>query len=248
MVRKRLLTLLAFQDGVLFRTKLFHPDYRYTLNFVDSWSVDEIILLDITRPGCGDKNNFYQVVRDFSKKCFVPLSVGGGIRSIDDAKALFTNGADKVVLNTGAISSPELIKEISKLYGRQSVVISMDVKTLDNGDKEVFSNFGSVGTGMDPIVWARTAESMGAGEILFLPIERDGWLQGMDIKYASKLVEAVKIPLLIAGGAGNWSHILEAFQSANVDGVCTQNIYHFTETSIKSAKQFLKNSGVHIRC
>src|SRR6185295_3055233 len=111
MLRHRLITVLTLNDGVLFRTKVFQPDYRYTLNFVDAWSVDEIVVLDVTRPGQGERRNFLQVVDAFARKCFVPLAAGGGVRTIMDVKALLSVGADKVVVNTGAIRRPEIITE-----------------------------------------------------------------------------------------------------------------------------------------
>ena len=126
MLHKRLITVLTFNDGVLFRTKLFTPDYRYTLNFVDAWSVDEIVILDVTRPGQGDPVNFEAVVRKFASQCFVPLSVGGGIRTMDDVRRLIALGADKVVVNTVMAERPELIGEIARQYGRQCVVSTFD--------------------------------------------------------------------------------------------------------------------------
>jgi len=247
MIRKRLLTVLTFQDGVLFRTKLFNPDYRYTLNFVDAWSIDEIVLLDISRPNSSKRDSFYKIVQDFAKKCFVPLSVGGKINSIEEASILFSYGADKVVLNTAAVEKPELISDISRLYGQQSVVLSIDAKVNESGFREVFTRCGTFGSGLDPIDWSRNAESLGAGEILYLPMERDGWLQGMDVDFARQIVDSVNIPVLLLGGAGNWGHMADAFNKSGVSGVCTQNIYHFTDASIKSAKKFLRNSGIEIR-
>src|SRR3990167_3169994 len=127
MVKQRLIVLLALNNGVLFRTKRFQPDYRYTINFVDSALVDEVIMLDITRPGQGDRANFFRAVEAFSDRSLVPLTVGGGIRTLDDAKELLAYGADKVVVNTGAVERPGLITEIAGLMGAQAVVLAMDV-------------------------------------------------------------------------------------------------------------------------
>src|SRR3990167_10446174 len=124
MVKQRLIVLLALNNGVLFRTKRFKPDYRYTINYVDSELVDEVVMLDITRPGMGQKENFFRAVGEFSDRSLVPLSVGGGIRTLDDARALFDIGADKVVVNTGAIECPFLISEIADVYGAQAVVMA----------------------------------------------------------------------------------------------------------------------------
>ncbi len=247
MLRKRLITVLTFNDGVLFRTKLFVPDYRYTLNFVDAWSADEIVILDVTRPGQGDRENFLRVVSEFASRCFVPLSVGGGIRTLDDVKKMMAIGADKVVLNTGALERPGLIPEIAALYGSQSIILSIDVKKLENGRREVAGRFATWETGRDPLEWATEGERLGIGEILLTPVERDGWLQGYDLEYCRRMVDVVNVPVLLLGGAGNWKHMAEGLTIGGAAGVCTQNIYHFTETSIRSAKKYLHNAGIPVR-
>lgn len=249
MLRKRLVTVLTFNDGVLFRTKLFQPDYRYTLNFVDAWSVDEIVVLDVTRPGEGSRDSFFSVIDKFARKCFVPVAAGGGIRTIADVKTFLGLGADKVVVNTGALDRPELITEIAKLYGSQCVVLSIDAKKKDanGGGYEVYAEFGARPTGLSPEVWAKRGEELGAGEVLITSIERDGWLQGYDLELSSLVADAVGIPALILGGAGNWSHFVEGFQRGHASAVCTQNIHHFSEASIKSAKAYLTRAGIAVR-
>jgi cyclase len=247
MLRKRVVTVLTFCDGVLFRTKLFRPDYRYTLNFVDAWSVDEIVVLDVTRPGEGDPANFEMVVRDFARRCFVPLSVGGGIRAPDDVRRYMALGADKVIINTGALEQPDLIDEIARAYGAQCVVLSIDAKKHEDGHYEVFGNFAKDATGRNPLEWAREGEARGAGEILIMSVERDGWLQGYDLDLSSAVADAVGVPVLILGGCGTWKHMLEGFREGHASAVCTQNIYHFTETSIQSAKNYLEKAGIEVR-
>jgi cyclase len=247
MLRKRLITVLTFNNGTLFRTKLFEPDYRYTHNFVDSWSVDEVVILDITRDGEGDRNKFLDVVRTFAHDCFVPICIGGGVRNLDDVGELMKVGADKVMVNTGALERPDLIKEISRAYGAQCAVVSIDAKKNDAGEYEVFSKFGCEPTSKSPSDWAREAEDAGAGEILITSIERDGSLQGYDIDLCREVSDSVSIPVLGLGGAGNWKHFLEGFQKGGLSAVCTQNIYHFTESSIVSAKNFLTKSGIEVR-
>ena len=247
MLRKRLITVLTFNDGVLFRTKLFTPDYRYTLNFVDAWSVDEIVVLDVTREGQGRKENFENVVRDFASKCFVPLSAGGGVRTMDDVKRYLDLGADKVIVNTEAFRRPEFIAEIAENYGSQCVVVSMDAKRTESGEFGVYTEFARHATGLSPAEWARQAQECGAGEILVTSIEKDGSVQGYDLDLCRQVVDAVTIPVLISGGAGNWKHFTQGFQEGGASAVCTSNIYHFTETSIKSAKTFLTKAGINVR-
>lgn len=247
MLRKRIVTVLTFNDGVLFRTKLFRPDYRYTANFVDAWSIDEVVILDITRSGQGDRQNFEKVVRNFAENCFVPLCVGGGVRTFADVQVLMKLGAEKVTLNTGAIERPELITEIAEAYGSQCVVVSIDARKTENGGYEVFSHFAETATGMAPEDWASEAERRGAGEILITSVERDGGMEGFDTDLCCRVADAVTIPTLILGGAGSWKHFAKGFVDGKASAVCTQNIYHFTDASINSAKKYLKNAGIEVR-
>jgi imidazole glycerol-phosphate synthase subunit HisF len=246
-LRKRLITALTFNDGVLFRTKLFEPDYRYTTSFVDTWSIDEIVVLDVTREQPRNREAFSDAVQQFARNCFVPLAAGGGVRTINDVKELLAVGADKVIVNTGALERPELITEIAQTYGTQCVVVSIDVRREPEGGYRVYSDFASTPTYKAPDRWAREAEALGAGEILVTAVERDGALQGYDLDLCQMIAEAVQIPVLILGGAGNWKHFAEGFSVGKASAVCTQNIYHFTESSIRSAKNFLTKKGVHVR-
>lgn len=243
----RLITVLTFNDGVLFRTKLFNPDYCYTLNFVDAWSVDEIVILDVTRPGQGDRSNFEAVVKKFASQCFVPLAVGGGIRSMDDVRRVIALGADKVVVNTALAERPELLGEIAQQYGRQCLVCSVDARHDAAGRYEAFTHFATQATGSDAADWAQRAEDLGAGEILVTSVERDGALSGYDLELCRKVVDAVHVPVLICGGAGRWQHFVEGFVDGGASAVCTANIYHFTEASIRSAKAYLDKAGIPVR-
>lgn len=247
MLRKRLITLLTFNDGVLFRTKEFHPDYRYTMNFVDTWSVDEAVLLDVTRPGQGDRANFCAVVRRFAERAFVPLAVGGWVRTIEDVKQLLAAGADKIVVNTRAIEEPDFIGEVARYLGSQSLIISIDARRTPQGGYEVYTAQGTRPTGWAPEEWAREAQARGAGEILITSIERDGSLEGYDNILNRRVSSAVDIPVLVAGGAGQWEHFVEGFLDGGASGVCTACIYHFTETSIRSAKLHLASRGIPVR-
>ncbi|MGE0612996.1 MAG: imidazole glycerol phosphate synthase subunit HisF [Hyphomicrobiales bacterium] len=246
MLCKRLITVLTFSDGVLFRTKKFRPDYRYTLKFVDSWSVDEIVVLDVTRDPADDRRVFKTVVGEFARRCFVPLAAGGGIRTLEDVHAYLDIGADKVVLNTGALRDETLITKAANAFGTQCVVISIDCAQTRDG-YEVRSDFGGRPTGRSPLDWARRAEDLGAGEIMLNSIERDGSLLGYELDLCRQIAEAVNIPVLICGGAGNWKHFEDGFKIGKADAVCTTNIYHFTETSIQSAKSYLAAAGVRVR-
>jgi imidazole glycerol-phosphate synthase subunit HisF len=247
MLRQRLITVLTLNNGVLFRTKNFHPDLRYTLSFVDAWSIDEIVVLDITRPGEGDRQNFYDVVSDLARKCFVPLAAGGGVSSIEDIRILLKVGADKVVINTAALKNPNLVSEAAKLFGAQCIIVSIDAKRSANQDYEVFTSFGTEPSGLHPSKWAKRAQELGAGEILITSIEKDGSLEGYDNELNRQVSESVDVPVLVSGGAGKWQDFVDGFTVGKASGVCTTNIYHFTESSIKSAKKYLQNAGVVVR-
>lgn len=246
MLRKRLITVLTINNGVLFRTRNFTPDYRYTLNFVDAWSVDEIVLLDITRPGMGERKNFHTVIDQIARNCFVPLTVGGGVRSVEDFHTLLRAGADKISINTAALDNPELITEAAKLFGTQCVVVSIDAKKMKDGTYKVYRDFGSKELDLSPIEWAQTVQEHGAGEILIQSLDMDGMLEGYDNELINQVSSSVDIPVLSCSGAGNWDHFVQAFNSG-ASAVCTTNIYHFTETSIQSAKQYIADAGIKVR-
>lgn len=247
MLKKRLITVLMFNNGVLFRTKNFHPDYRYTFNFVDAWSVDEIIILDITRPGGGERSNFYHIINQFSERCFVPLAAGGRVRTIEDFRTFLGLGADKVVINTEAFDRPEFITEAAKLFGSQCVVVSIDARKNHQGNYEVFTECGTKATGLNPAAWAKKIQDYGAGEIMISSIEKDGSLEGYDNELNRMVAEAVGIPVLVCAGAGKWQDFVDGFIQGKASAVCTTNIYHFTEVSIKSAKAYLKNKSIDVR-
>lgn len=246
MLRNRLVTVLTLNDGVLFRTKQFVPDYRYTLNFVDLWSIDEVVVLDVTRPGDGDRAHFFDVVSALAANCFVPLAVGGGVRTIEDARQLLAVGADKVVINSGAVERPALVREIATAYGSQCAVVSIDAARTANR-YEVRSHLGARATGRDPADWARQVEALGAGEIFITSIDKDGSLEGYDNELNALVSRAVTVPVLVCGGAGNWQHFVDGFRRGGASAVCTTNVYHFTETSIRSAKRYLTQAGLPIR-
>jgi imidazole glycerol-phosphate synthase subunit HisF len=248
MIRKRVITVLTINNGILFRTRNFNPDHRYTLNFVDAWSVDEIVLLDITRPGQGNRDNFYNIVSAIARDCFVPLTVGGGIKSIEDIQKLLELGADKITINYLAADNFSNITKISERYGSQCVVVSMDcIRDGNEGNYRVMKEFGQVPVDLSVEQYAMEAARHGAGEILLQAIHKDGTLEGLDCELSAQVASTVDIPVLLCGGAGAWPHFEQAFVSGNASGVCTTQIYHFTESSIKSAKSYLNKAGISVR-
>jgi len=244
MLKKRIIISLTFKDGILFRTKNFIPDYRYTKNFVDFWSIDELILIDVSKNKF--QKNFLNIINFFSNNCFVPISVGGGISSIKDADLYFSHGADKVILSSKTYQNKEILKDISKKYGNQSIVQSIDYKKNKN-KYFLYINSGKKKLNVNPEDWAKKSISYGAGEILLNSIDNDGGLLGYEITFINKLSKQLNCPVLVLGGCGSWEHILELFEKTSASAACTQNIYHFTNDSIKSAKNFLKKNKIKIR-
>ena len=244
MLKKRLIISLTFKDGILFRTKNFNPDYRYTKNFIGLFSVDELIIIDISENKLSKK--FLEIIKFFSQNCFVPISIGGGINSVDKADVFFKNGADKIVLNSSCISNKSLISKIAKKYGSQSIIQSIDIKKIKS-EYKVFNRSGKNNSNLNPKQAIRESLSQGAGEILINNIDLDGSLLGYDLKVLKELSTGVNCPFLALGGAGNWKHISDLFLQTEVSAACTQNIFHFSDESIVSAKKYLKKLNINIR-
>lgn len=247
MLKKRVIISLLFNNGVLYRTRNFVPNNIYTHNFIDTWSVDEVVMLDISRTGEDRKEieDFISVVQKISQNCFVPLSVGGRIFSLEDAEKYLKNGADKIIINSYAFKEPKIISDLARKYGSQCVIVSIDVKKIDK-EYIVFIDDGQTNTGMLLEEWVEKAEAFGAGEIFLNSIDKDGMLDGYDYNMIKTASKSINIPLIVCGGAGNWQHLTDAF-SCGADAACTTNIFHFTEASIKSAKQYLKTKHIEVR-
>jgi cyclase len=207
--------------------------------------VDEIVFLNIaaTPEGVGPD---LDAVRDISADCFAPLTVGGGIRHIEDVKALLRSGADKVSINTAGLESPELMTQAADLYGSQCVVASIDVGSV-SGDDRVFTHCGRRATQWEPTRWAREAEARGAGEILLTSIDRDGTMTGYDLDLLRRVTAAVRIPVIASGGCGNFDHMHQAVEVGGASAVAAASIFHFTEQTPAEAKAYLASKGVAVR-
>lgn len=245
MLKKRIIVSLTFLDGILFRTKNFKPDYRYTKNFIDLWSIDELLLIDISKKKFS--KNFLKIINYFTNNCFVPTTVGGGITKIEHADLYFKNGADKILLGTHNFNKNNLIEKISKKYGSQSIIQSIDCKKNLNKGYEVMCNSGNSILENDVINYGKKALKKGVGEILINSVDNDGSLLGYDLKLIKLVSKGLDCPILALGGAGNWTHILKLFSDTKISAACTQNIFHFTEESILSAKKYLKKNKINIR-
>ncbi len=244
MVAKRIITTLMLNNGILFRSKKFDPDYRYTLNFIDMWSVDELVILDITRNlGFGDneKKIFFQKMREISKNAYIPITAGGGIRKLTDIEKLLKNGADKVVLNTAAINDTKIINLAAKEFGSQCIVVCIDVKNEKN-KFFLMQEYGQKKSNINLIDYLKKVQDENAGEIFLQSVNQDGSLLGYDLKLLEAIHSYINIPLVISCGAGNWDHVKEVLSKEYISGASLTNIFHFTEKSIKILKNHIKDS------
>ena len=206
---------------------------------------DEICFLDITASN-ENRDTIYDVVEKTSKKCFVPLTVGGGVRSIDDINKLLNCGADKVSINTAAVENSKVVFESSRRFGSQCIVVAIDAKK--NGDKwEVFTHGGRNNSGIDAIEFAKKMEDSGAGELLVTSMDRDGTQIGYDIDLISKISLKVNIPLIASGGVGNLDHLVDGIKLGKASAVLAASIFHYGKYSIKEAKEYLKSKSVLVR-
>jgi cyclase len=208
--------------------------------------VDELVFLDISATPDGHPPDF-ETVDEIADECFMPLTVGGGVKSVADVRRLLQVGADKVAINTAAVQNPELIQAAAQQFGSQCVVISIDVKQQSNGTYEVLTHAGTQPTGKDPVRWAKEVESLGAGEILLTSIDQDGRMAGYDIELTKKVSQAVSIPVIASGGAGSYEDMALVLQEGGASAVAAASIFHYTQQTPLEAKLFLKNEGLHIR-
>ena len=206
---------------------------------------DEICFLDITASN-ENRDIIYNVVKDTSKKCFVPLTVGGGVRSVKDINKLLNCGADKVSINTAAVQNEEVVIQSSKKFGSQCIVVAIDAKK--NGDLwEVFTHGGRNNTGINAIEFAKKMEKCGAGELLITSMDRDGTQAGYDIDLMSKISSEVNIPVIASGGVGNLDHLVDGIKLGKANAVLAASIFHYGKYSIKDAKQYLDSKGIPVR-
>lgn len=213
----------------------------------DKAGADEVVFLDITA-SCDGRKTVVDMVREVAKKVFIPFTVGGGIRTVEDFKEILREGADKVAVNSAAIKRPELIKEAAEKFGNQCVVVAIDAKRRADGSGwNIYLNGGRVDTGIDAIEWAKKAESLGAGEILLTSMDCDGTKNGYDIELTRQVSEAVSIPVIASGGAGTLEHFSDAVIEGKADAVLAASLFHFKELEINEVKKYMKNKGISVR-
>ena len=207
---------------------------------------DELVFYDITASAHG-RRTMIQVIEQVAARCFIPLTVGGGIRSVEDMRRMLQAGADKVSINTAALANPYLIREGAQRFGSQCIVVSIDVKRTGPERWEVFSHGGRKATGREAVAWAREAVRLGAGEIVLNSIDADGTREGYDLAITRRISEAVSVPVVASGGAGKLEHLLEVIQEGKADAVLAASIFHFGQYTIPQVKAYLAEHGVPVR-
>lgn len=250
MLRDRLIATVVVRDGWVVQSFNFssylpvgHPEVA--VEFLAQWDVDEIVLLDISATPDGRGPDFDLVSR-VAKRCFVPLTVGGGVRHLDDVHDLTHAGADKVSLNTAALADPGLLERGAALYGRQCMVASIDVRG-EGPSAEAYGGCGTAPSGKEAVAWAREAEAAGAGEVLLTSIDRSGTKRGYDLALLRAVAEAVRIPVIASGGAGRPQHFVAGVRDGGASAVAAGNYFHFTEHSVIAAKAYLASAGIDVR-
>ncbi len=212
----------------------------------DKAGADELVFLDITASSDA-RDTVVDMVEAVAKCVFIPFTVGGGIRTVEDFRRILNAGADKVSVNSAAVKNPELIREAAEKFGSQCVVVAIDAKRRQNGGWEVYLNGGRVATGIDAVEWAKRAEMLGAGEILLTSMDCDGTKAGYDLELTRAVSESVGIPVIASGGAGELSHFLDAFREGKADAVLAASLFHFKEIEIRELKEYLAQNGESVR-
>jgi len=251
MLKKRLVACLLIRDGLIVQSigfKRYLPigKPRFPIEFVVKWDVDEIVLLDMSATPEG-RTPDTGVLEQLSRSCFVPLTVGGGIKSVDDVRRITRAGADKAAINAHAVARPRLVSEIADIFGSQCVVVSIDCRRERDGSYQVYTHSGSRPTGLTPDGWAKQVEALGAGEIFLNSIDRDGSKQGYDLELIRRVSDSVSIPVVACGGVGNYADFAPGVLEGGASAVAAANIFHYIEHSTIVAKAHLLRSGVDIR-
>ncbi|MEJ5210469.1 MAG: imidazole glycerol phosphate synthase subunit HisF [Burkholderiales bacterium] len=212
----------------------------------DEQGADELTFLDITA-SADQRDIILHVVEAVASQVFIPLTVGGGVRSVEDVRRLLNAGADKVSMNTSAVQNPQLVGEAAARFGNQCIVVAIDAKETGPGRWEVFTHGGRRNTGLNAVAWARQVESLGAGEILLTSMDRDGTRQGFNIPLTRAVADAVDIPVIASGGVGNLDHLVAGILEGHADAVLAASIFHFGEYTVREAKAYLARHGIEVR-
>jgi imidazole glycerol-phosphate synthase subunit HisF len=259
--KKRLIPVLLLKDGWLVQSKGFGKyqnlgNPTFSVKRLSEWAADELIYLDISKSDNydlrrddlrdGNKADVLSIIEDVSKVSFMPITIGGKIRTLDDIAIRLSKGADKVSINTQALNDPSFITAAAKEFGSQCIVVCCDVKLTPEGYR-IYRNGGTEDAGHDMEEWVKTCENAGAGELLIQSIDRDGSKKGYDIEMLNRVCDRVKIPVIALGGVGNWDHFEEAITQTNVDAVAAANIFQYMDQSVYIAKKHLYENKLNFR-
>ena len=251
MLAKRIIPCLDVHEGrVVKGTNFIHlrdaGDPVELAALYDKEGADELVFLDISASAEGRKT-MVEVVRRTAEEVFIPFTIGGGLRTVDDIRTMLRAGADKVSLNTSAVQNPKLIEEGAYAFGSQCIVVAIDARKVGDGRWEVYIHGGRTPTGLEVLEWAQKAERLGAGEILLTSMDRDGTKEGYDNELNKMISRAVSIPLIASGGVGNLEHMADGLTEGEADAVLAASIFHYREYSIKEVKDYLAEKGIPVR-
>jgi cyclase len=251
MLKRRLIPCLDVKDGrvvkgVNFVDLVDAGDPVEQARIYDREGADELCFLDITASH-EERATLYDVVRRTAEQCFMPLTVGGGVRAVEDVRRLLLAGADKVSINTAAVTRPELVREAAEKFGRQCIVVAVDAKSVAPGRWEVFTHGGRRATGLEAVAWAERMAEYGAGEILLTSMDRDGTKSGFDIALTRAVADAVTVPVIASGGVGTLEHLAAGIIDGHASAVLAASIFHFGTYRLGEAKEYLARAGIPMR-
>ncbi len=251
MLAKRIIPCLDVKDGRVIKGTHFlnlrdAGDPVEQASFYSEGGADEIVFLDVTA-SLEKRKVILKVLERTAAKVFIPLTVGGGIRDLEDIRVLLKSGADKVSINTAAIENPELVRAAAEEFGSQCIVVAIDAKKIERERWIVYTYGGTKPTHLSAIAWAKRVEELGAGEILLTSMDRDGTKEGYDLELTRQISERVNIPVIASGGAGNLEHLYESFAIGQADAALAASIFHYGEYSIQEAKEYLRSKGIPVR-
>ena len=251
MLKIRIIPCLDVKDGKVVKgTNFINLKYAgdpvKQAQIYDKQGADELCFLDITASS-EKRNIIFDVVKKTAQKCFMPLTVGGGVRSIKDIRKLLLCGADKVSINTAAIKNPKLVQESSAKFGNQCIVVAIDAKKIKKNKWEIYTHGGRKRTGIDAITWAKKMEKLGAGEILLTSMDKDGTKSGFDLELTKKISNNVNIPVIASGGVGNIKHLVDGIKIGKASAVLAASIFHYGKYTVRQVKNIMKQKGILVR-